>query len=203
MITADFIFHWAEKYEKEEGENESIAFTKKGKERVEQDMRNFPSIRKAIFEKGCLERADLEGICEFKSGKRNFASLQENSDNKIEKVTKYVVGNLDKDDVSSLIEKLNSLKGIGVKTASAILAVLAPDEYTIIDYRAARSLIWNELRQESYEEFYRSMEAFRNPSADDYSWYHRKINSISKKTNTTPREVDMALWKFDKDGGNE
>lgn len=201
MLTADFILSWAEKYDLEQGENESITFIRGGKERVEQDMRNFPSIRKAIFDKGFLERPDLEGICKFKSGRRNMSNLQENSDDKIEEITKNVVGNIYKGDASSLIKELVELKGVGVKTAPAILTVLAPDEYTILDYRAARSLIWNALKQVSYGEFYRSLDVFRDPSADDYGWYNRKIMRIARDTDTTPREVDMALWKFDKERG--
>lgn len=201
MLNRDFIVKWVEKYEKEEAENEVINFMGRNGKSEEPDILNFSKIKKVLIDRGYLTRIDLEGISEFKSGRRNIKNVNDNTEDEIRSVTEDVIGSLMTEDQASLIKELVKLKGVRVKTASAILTVLEPETFAILDYRAIRALVWEVGQAQSYEEFYRSLEVFREPSAEDFQWYNGRLNSIAKETDTTPRMVDMALWKFDKEVG--
>jgi thermostable 8-oxoguanine DNA glycosylase len=81
------------------------------------------------------------------------------------------------------INILSSLKGIHTATASAILTLIYPDEYAIIDRRNWRIL------------FNSDKKLF---SARDYVKYLKEVHCISKQFDVNPQVVDMALWEKDK-----
>lgn len=203
MLNRDFIAKWVEKYRETEAESDAISFMGRDGKSEEPDIRNFSTIKKVLRDRGYLTRIDLEGISEFKSGRRNINNVNENTEEEINSITKDVIESLSTEDTAYLIKELVKLRGVGVKTASAVLTVLEPETFAVLDYRAVRALVWKIGQAQSYEVFYRSLEVFRDPSAEDYQWYNEKLNCIAKETDTTPRMVDMALWKFDKEVGYE
>lgn len=202
-IKSDFIEKWAKEYEENEGKEEKINYQSKT---YEQDIRNFSSIKNDLKQKGELTKVDLKGICKFKAGKRNHQQLEKNDDDRVKKITRFIINKLLEPDkkvpnAENLVQELQRLTGVGVKTASTILTVLCPEKFAILDFRATRTLLWKEIEFNNFREFNRALEAFRSPSPKDYAWYNEKINRIADKTGKTPREIDMALWKFDQAEG--
>lgn len=70
------------------------------------------------------------------------------------------------------------LKGVGVAIASAILTILNPNRYGVIDFHAWRAL-YGEKRS--------------NFSLDDYLRYLNDLRQKAQEEKTTPREIDKGL----------
>jgi thermostable 8-oxoguanine DNA glycosylase len=91
------------------------------------------------------------------------------------------------ENIRGKIELLTNINGIGYPIASAILTVCYPDEFTIVDYRAVRSL----------KRYGIAMNG--NPSTNINSYLN--YVSICKKTaqdnHLTLRELDKYLWGYD------
>lgn len=75
------------------------------------------------------------------------------------------------------------LPGIGVPVASAILALLLPGTYGVIDFR-----VWNQLYGATKHSF----------SVADYLTYMRDIWRLSDELGWSPQEVDLAVWERDR-----
>ena len=80
------------------------------------------------------------------------------------------------------IKELCKLNGIGMPTASAILTVVFPDKFGIIDVRCLEEL--NNLGHKI------------KISMSPKTWleYIEIIRSLAKENNVTPREIDMVLF---------
>jgi hypothetical protein len=101
---------------------------------------------------------------------------------------------------------LTELSGVGVPLASTVLTVVEPDTYAIIDYRAFRGLAAAkpelvDPRSDGYGPYAEFLECFRNylTKADAYEYYMIHVREIADEEGLSPREVDMALWAFDKE----
>jgi thermostable 8-oxoguanine DNA glycosylase len=81
------------------------------------------------------------------------------------------------------IKLLSSLRGIHTATASAILTLIYPQDYAIIDRRNWRLL------------FGTSKTLF---TPKDYVKYLNEVKLISKEFNLKPQTIDLALWQKDK-----
>jgi len=78
---------------------------------------------------------------------------------------------------------LCALRGVGVPVASAILALVYPEEYAVIDYRAWRQVFSEERTALSVGDYKRYMEAIR-PLARELGW--------------PVQQVDLAIWEYDR-----
>jgi hypothetical protein len=99
------------------------------------------------------------------------------------------------------VEELTKLTGVRVPMASTILTMAKPSEFAIIDYRALRALgvVKPELLDaQSYTDYSTFMECFRNPSSEGYIFYIDIVREIAQQEDLSTREVDMALWAYDK-----
>ncbi len=87
--------------------------------------------------------------------------------------------------------------------ASAILTVIDPARYCVIDFRAWRALKWLQgINFSSYENYSKFLDDYRNyGTLRIYRSFIEEIRGIAKENNKTPRQVEMALWKFDKEKG--
>jgi len=85
---------------------------------------------------------------------------------------------------------LRILEGVGVPVASTFLHFMHPDKFPIFDVHVRSSLKkagkWN-----------RSVD---DQSADAWSEYIDIMRNLSKNLNVTLRELDKALWSYDKWG---
>jgi len=77
---------------------------------------------------------------------------------------------------------LCSLRGVEVPVASAILALVSPEEYAVIDFRG-----WRQIFGEERTSF----------SISDYKRYLAKIRELARELGWQPQEVDLAIWEYD------
>lgn len=78
---------------------------------------------------------------------------------------------------------LCTLRGVGVPIASAILALVFPEKYAVIDFRGWRQVFGEEKR------------AF---SVADYKRYLREIKRLAQEIGWLVQEVDLAIWGYDR-----
>ncbi len=79
---------------------------------------------------------------------------------------------------------LTLLHGVGVPMASALLMVWQPDQHTVIDVRAVKSLVNNSEIDDPAPDLY-----------PPYMKYLDKCKEISKRCGRSLRTVDRALYK--------
>jgi len=98
----------------------------------------------------------------------------------VEKITQEAF--LENDEAKK-INLLCQLKGVSIPTASAILAVVYPDKYPVIDIRCLETLVENEYEINS-----------TSPTVKTWLYFLEITRGLAKEFNTTPREIDMALF---------
>jgi adenine-specific DNA glycosylase len=103
---------------------------------------------------------------------------------------------LKKTDPGHAARLLAELKGIGIRTASAVLAVADPQSFGVVDYR-----VWNTLHRWQPERF---------PSRSKDYWPVERflscleaIRELARISDLSCREVDMALWQIDREFGKK
>lgn len=163
----------------------------------------FGSISTAIASRGYEISVDeLLRISRWKlQSERNHHNIKKNDAGEVSRRTREALENsTDKE----AIDTLTDLSGVGVPMASTVLTVAKPDEYAIIDYRAFRGLVAAKPRiitPDRYDTYATFLEYFRtyltNPEA--YVYYMDHVRDIADTENLSAREVDMALWAFDKE----
>ncbi len=82
---------------------------------------------------------------------------------------------------------LCSLRGVGVPVASAVLALVFPQKYAVIDFRGWRQVLGREKT------------TFSIP---DYKRYLREIKRLADELGWPAQEVDLAIWEYDRVNGN-
>ncbi len=78
---------------------------------------------------------------------------------------------------------LTALPIVGVPVASAILALVMPEEYGVVDFRG-----WHQVFSEKRGSF----------SIKDYSRYMIHLWRLSDELQWLPQEVDHAIWEYDR-----
>ena len=163
----------------------------------------FASISDAIASRDNeLSVAELQRISQWKlQSSRNDSNVTQNS---TEAVTRQFQSALQASTDAEAIRTLTELSGIGVPMASTVLTVARPSQYAIIDYRAFRGLAGvkpNLLESKQYADYAEFLEHFRTylKSPDAYEYYMRHVREIADTEDLSAREVDMALWAFDKE----
>ena len=163
----------------------------------------FGSISEAIqsreFE---LSVAELQRISQWKlQSSRNDSNITQNTD---EAVTRQFRSAITASTDREAVDLLTELSGVGVPMASTMLTVAEPSQYAIIDYRAFRALAGVKpeiVDSRQYAEYAEFLEFFRtylkNPEA--YEFYMNHVREIAAAETLSPRQVDMALWAFDKE----
>lgn len=81
---------------------------------------------------------------------------------------------------------LCSLRGVGVPVASAVLALVYPEQYAVIDFR-----VW------------RQFFPGRTPlfTIKEYRQYMTEIRRLAAELGWTVQEVDLAIWEYDRRHG--
>jgi len=80
---------------------------------------------------------------------------------------------------------LTALPIVGVPVASAILSLVMPEEYGVIDFRGWRQVFGEERR---------------GFSINDYLRYMIHLWRLSNELSWLPQEVDHAIWEYDRRG---
>lgn len=190
---------WVLRY-KEQNPEEWVEYVdEEGEEK--KDRHEFGMMSSDIQSKGYLNKKEFIQVGVWKSSGNEYL-YRENSNKEIRDRTRDA---LNADDLEEKIGALTVLNGVGVPVASSVLATVFPEKYAVVDYRALRSLpllsdeqvldITNE------EDFYRYLRTFRRygNSTDAYEYYLDKVRQLAQSNDLIPREVDMALWQYDKE----
>ena len=114
-----------------------------------------------------------------------------NTDEVIRQVTglALTVSHVDEDcELQLRVSILSALRGVGVPVASAVLALVYPDEYAVVDFRVWRQLFGKEIGR-----------AFL---VSDYKRYMCKMRPLASELGWSVQEVDMAIWEYDRQHGD-
>ncbi|MDZ7413367.1 MAG: hypothetical protein ONB15_07515 [candidate division KSB1 bacterium] len=80
------------------------------------------------------------------------------------------------------------IRGVGVPVASAILALVFPEKYAVIDFRG-----WRQVFGEERTTF----------SISDYKRYLREVKRLAAELEWPVQEVDLAIWAYDRVSGGK
>lgn len=144
----------------------------------------FNTIGKNIRNRNYLIKEELLEIVRWKSV-RVIRKAEANNNEIIEKITKFA---FETDNEEVKIRILTSLNGVSIPMASSILTIPFPESYGVIDIRGWNTLYTLKLLDYSKEVF----------NVDDWLLYLKIIRDLSKKLTLSPREIDKAIFMYDK-----
>jgi len=155
---------------------------KKEEEKTAELIKQLRPVRKRKY----LTREELEEICYWKSP-RAIRQIQRTHSKKIERTTKQALSTRSE---RKRIELLTSLRGVSLPMASAILTLIWPERYGVIDIR-----VWKLL--------YALKSVQTKPSGIGFNfnnWYHLlcKLRYHAKELKTTVRAVERTLFHYHK-----
>lgn len=130
---------------------------------------------------GNYSRANLEVIFRWKTGGRGISRLSRNTDAEIADALRLAIAACTE---RSAIAVLCGLNGVGIPVASAIMTVVDPQRFTIIDFRALEAL------------------GFSAPpvtTIDFYLVYLRKCRELADQFKVALRTLDRAMWQWSKE----
>jgi hypothetical protein len=153
--------------------------------RLKQDLAELSRRRQPFY----LTRADLEPILKWKLRTqygRGAKVRRRLTDELVRQVTRQTFAYQAKDVDMELRERtrlLDRLPGVGVPVASAILALVEPRRYCVIDFRG-----WRALFGEERQHF----------SVGHYRRYRRVIAQYAKRLGWSIQETDAAVWALER-----
>ncbi|WP_103712399.1 hypothetical protein [Methylobacterium sp. V23] len=133
---------------------------------------------------GCT-RENLAPILTWKVSDRGRSRQQRNSD---EEVADALRTALLATTPRVAVSVLTGLSGVAVPVASAILAVIRPDQYAVIDPRGLKALGWGPLE----------IGAKASLPLDLYLHYLAFCRDLSRSCGITLQDLDRALWEWTK-----
>ena len=145
---------------------------------------------------------ELQKISQWKlQSTRNDSNIAKNTTTAVEQQSHAA---LQASSDTEAIAALTQLSGVGVPMASTVLTVAEPTQYAIIDYRAFRGLAGVHpqlLDSQHYAASAEFLEHFRTylTKPEAYAYYMKHVREIAETEDLSAREVDMALWAFDKE----
>jgi len=150
----------------------------------------FPHAGDLIRARGYLLVKELYAIARWKSPRR-AELVHHNSSQKIRQVTAKTLA-LKDTDPGRAVSLLDGLQGIGIPTASAVLTVVDPRNFGIVDVR-----VWKTLHRWRPDRF--SPEHGNYWPVRDFERYLKTIRELARSSGLSCREVDMALWQMDRE----
>lgn len=137
----------------------------------------FKVIGPRAKERGCFLFDEFYRICMWKSARQKQRYLR-NKD-RIGQISKEAF--VEKDEGRKM-EVLCQLEGVSIPMASALLTIVYPDRYAVIDIRCLETL-----REKGYD-------ISKYPSPKIWLKYLDIMRESAKENGVTPRELDMALF---------
>jgi len=136
----------------------------------------------AIKERGWLEKSEFLTICLWKS--RRPKRLYDLNSSKVI-VSKSKLSFIEKDELKRM-KILTELKGVQIPTASAILSVINPEIYPIIDERCIQSL--------------QDLGVIKWKTITENHWieYLSIIRGLSKEKNKSARDIEKGLFAYNR-----
>lgn len=140
-----------------------------------------------------LTAAEFEEILQWKLGQQIGRQRERRAAN-TEEIIRAVTGvaltisHPDKDyELELRVNLLCALRGVAIPVASAVLALVFPEQYAVIDFR-----VWRQCFGESRNIF----------SIADYKKYMFVICHLANELGWSVQEVDHAIWEYDRKFGN-
>lgn len=167
----------------------------------EDDDPLFPKISAEFQSRGHIYRDELRKIARWKAQSRRLdRHIKDNSPHEVEHQSQLA---FHASSPGEAADHLSELSGVGVPVASSVLSMAYPSSYAVIDFRALRALpITNPglVDPQNYTEYADYMDHFRGYGTrpGTYDFYMDNIRNIASTENLTPREVEIALWTYDK-----
>ncbi len=137
---------------------------------------------KLIRERGFLTKKEFLSICLWKSRRPKPLYIQNDETFVIEQSRKA----FSEQDEITKIGYLTALKGVEIPTASAILTVVFPENYGIIDVRCIETL--NNLKQIDFERI----------TIQNWLKYVSLLRNLSAELNLSCREIEKALFAYNR-----
>jgi len=140
----------------------------------------------AARQRGYMIPDDLEETAKWKyPGKKLRDLVRENTAEKLEENTRISFASIttEQDRVNALLQ----LRGVGWPMASAILHFAFPDEYPIIDEKVLRTINCQYKKD--------------NFNFDRWTEFTKFCKAAHAEIGVSMRELDRALWTYDKLGG--
>jgi hypothetical protein len=172
----DFVYYWSKRYVDEE----------LGDSALEHELLN--STHQAIAAREYLTSSELTKIVTWKS-QRTTGILEDDPDT-IRDVTRVALASNTPEWMRHRI--LSILDGVGHPVASAILTIWDPDNHTVIDDRSVAALrkLWG-----------LGLLPSEPPSQTNRYWTYLKVyRDIAADLGVAHRDLDRALWKWNKAG---
>ena len=137
---------------------------------------------KEIYIRGWLKKNEFLAICLWKS-RRPKKWYDLNTSEEIKEKSKLSLG--EKDELSK-IRHLTDLKGVRIPTASAILSVVNPKNYPIIDERCIQTL--------------QNLGAINWKTITEKNWleYLNIIRNLALNNKKTAREIEKGLFAYNR-----
>ena len=132
--------------------------------------------------RGYLTRGEFLEVCAWKSA-RTIGHARKNKEHRIRRATAAVLGSHDE---RERLDALVALHGVGVPTASAILTMLEPKRYGVIDIR-----VWQLLHALGAVE---GNAAGVHLRPDHWLQFLRVLRDVSARTGLAARTVERALF---------
>ena len=150
----------------------------------------FPHAGDSIRARGYLLPQELYAIARWKSPRR-AELIRHNPAQEIHRLTAEALA-LKDTDPGGAATLLDGLQGIGIPTASAVLTVVDPRNFGIVDVR-----VWKTLHRWRPNRF--SSEHGSYWPVGDFERYLETIRELARANGLSCREVDMALWQMDRE----
>lgn len=166
----------------------------------------FEKMSKVVQKRGHLLWKEFVSIGRWKA-ERQRGRYENNSDEEVEDATKEAFQASERDKLKILC----ILEGVQIPVASAILTMVYPENYCVIDYRAWRAFLclYRFPKKESftfttYNEYSDFLDLYgKYGRIDAYLLFLKTLRNEGKRRNMTSRQVEIALWKFDKMRGQK
>jgi thermostable 8-oxoguanine DNA glycosylase len=139
---------------------------------------------------GDRTREILKIIFHWKNGDSRFYKstlegyFDSNSPDKIENILNEAVSAVGCGNMRTAVDALRNLRGVRLRTASAILTAIYPDIFTIMDILALRALNVEDTK------------AIDDPPSSVYMRYNEFCRETAKEYGVSLRILDRALWHW-------
>ena len=144
-------------------------------------------LKKIMKNNSAIDMDDIRRIVLWKYDRTvDFGDKEDAVIEKLNKLKTKCPLNIDDDCVKDVLADLVESKGIGYPVASAILKMIRPDVFPIIDRRAYRALTGDDFDAASCD-------------YNQYMEYRKCLVKLAKRLNRPLSEMDEQLYKFDKE----
>lgn len=171
-LDREFVLEWSSRYMDEMSPAEK-----------NEEAHLFDVLARSVQEEGFFTRSQFLEVGRWKA-LRATAAMKANSDGRVQYITALALSATNCERASTL----TSLAGVGLPMASALLTVWQPENFTVYEDRAQRSL----------ERFGFGKMAYRWSYGLYLATCRDIVSGLSLPTDIPPlRQLDQALWKHD------